>query len=49
MAFSTLLAVSTCAVELAKVVDGEAVDSDGSSSVVLDDLVLGSGSAAASN
>ena len=34
-------AVSARAVELAEVVDGEAVDGDGSLAVVLDDLVFG--------
>jgi hypothetical protein len=42
VALGTLLAVSAGAVELAEVGDLKAVDGDGSSAVVLDDLVLSS-------
>jgi hypothetical protein len=41
-----LLAVTAATVELAKVRDLEVLDDDGTSTVVLDDLVLGTGSAA---
>lgn len=47
VALGALLAVSARAVELAEVGDLEAVDSDGSGSVVLDDLVLGTSGTAA--
>ena len=43
MALGALLAVSAGAVELAEVGNLEAVDGDGSGTVVLDDLVLGAG------
>ena len=39
--YAILLAVAARAVELAEVLDGEAVDRDGTNTVVLDDLVLG--------
>lgn len=41
--YAILLAVAARAVELAEVLDGEAVDRDGTNTVVLDDLVLGAG------
>jgi hypothetical protein len=44
-----LLAVTAAAVELAKVRDLEVLDDDGTSTVVLDDLVLGTSSAATVN
>jgi hypothetical protein len=47
VALGALLAVPAGAVELAEVGDLEAVDGDGSGAVVLDHLVLGSGSTAA--
>ena len=37
--YAILLAVAARAVELAEVLDGEAVDRDGTNTVVLDDLV----------
>ena len=43
VALGALLAVSAGAVELAEVGNLEAVDGDGSGTVVLDDLVLGAG------
>lgn len=46
MAGGHLLAVTAAAVELTKVRDLEVLDDDGTSTVVLDDLVLGAGSAA---
>ena len=45
MALSRLLAVAARPVQLAEVVDGEAVNSDGTSAVLLDDLVFGAGGA----
>lgn len=47
VAFGALLAVTARAVELAKGVDCEAIDGHGSGTIVLDDLVFGSGRAAA--
>ena len=49
MALSGLLAVTARPVQLAEVVDGEAVNSDGTSAVLLDDLVFGSGSTTAND
>ena len=49
MALSRLLAVAARPVQLAEVVDGEAVNSDGTSAVLLDDLVFGSGSTTAND
>jgi hypothetical protein len=49
MALSGLLAVAAGPVQLAEVVDGEAVNSDGTSAVLLDDLVFGSGSTTAND
>jgi len=49
VALSALLAVAARPVELAEVVDGEPVNSDGSSTVLLDDLVLGGGSTSTSD
>ena len=47
MALGALLAVAAGAVQLAEVVDGEAVDGDGAFAVVLDDFVFGAGGASA--
>ena len=49
VALGGFLAVSARAVELAEIDDGEAVDSDGSGTVVLDDLVLCAGGTTASD
>lgn len=49
MALSGLLAVAARPVQLAEVVDGEAVNSDGTSAVLLDDLIFGSGSTTAND
>ena len=49
MALSGLLAVTARPVQLAEVVDGEAVNSDGTSAVLLDDLIFGSGSTTAND
>jgi hypothetical protein len=49
VALSGLLAVTARPVELAEGVDGEAVDGDGTSTVLLDDLVLSSGSTSAND
>jgi hypothetical protein len=44
-----LLAVTARPVELAKVINSESVDGDGASSILLDDLVLSSGSTSAND
>lgn len=49
MALSGLLAVTARPVQLAEVVDSEAINSDGTSAVVLDDLVFSSGSTTTSD
>jgi hypothetical protein len=47
VALSGLLAVTARPVQLAEGVNGEAIDGDGTSTVLLNDLVLSSGSTSA--